>query len=87
MLGLVTFGAVVGVGAMRIKNINLKGRKSLYSDQQKRDMLEEAVEHGWSATEAGKEFNVSRNAMTNWAKDLGIVLEKVRSSDCSHCGT
>ena len=82
-----TFGAVVGVGAMRIKNINIKGWKSSHSDQQKRDMVEEAVEHGWSATEAGKEFNVSGNTIRNWAKDLGIVLEKVRSSDCSHCGT
>ncbi len=84
-----TFGAIVGynvVGA--ISKVKQKGgAKSKYSDDEKREMLEKAVLHGWSGTEAGKEFNVSTDTIRNWAKDLGIVLAKVRSSDCSHCGT
>ena len=86
MIGWVTFGAVGGIGAMRIKNI--QGRKLSYTDQQKKEMLEEAVENGWNMSQAGKEFkfDVGKDTIKRWCTEFGIVLTPVRSSDCSHCG-
>ncbi len=87
MLGLVTFGAIVGYNVVGAISKVKAGRKSQYSDQRQREMLEEALEQGWTMTQAGKEFDVSRETIRNWCKKHDIVLERVRSSDCSHCGT
>jgi hypothetical protein len=70
---------------MRIKANGTVSKR--HTDQRKREMLEEALEHGWTMTQAGKEFKVSREPIRTWCHKFDIVLERVRSSDCSHRGT
>jgi hypothetical protein len=85
VLGLLTLGgAVVFVVGKAISKI--KKSTTSHTDEEKIEMLKEAVEQGWSATQAGKKFNLSDMCILRWSKKFGIVLVRVRSSDCSHCG-